>query len=65
MMKPYTLALVSLALAILAGFVTGWLRHRPSRLTRGTQHILLSGTIVQLALIVAAFIFLLRGCKSA
>jgi len=41
--------------------VVQWLRHRPHRLTRPTQHIVLAGLVVQFALIgvwIAVFLLL-------
>lgn len=60
-MKPLTIALGSVALAILAGIVTNWIRHRPCNLTRGTQHILLIGLMIQSAFIGVAIVFLIRS----
>jgi hypothetical protein len=38
-----------------------WLRHRPHRLTVGTQHIVMAGLLVQLALVGVAGLILWLG----
>ena len=60
-MKPITSALGFFALAFLAGLITNWIRHWPSNLTRGTQHILLIGMMFQAGFIGAAIVFLIRS----
>jgi hypothetical protein len=60
-MKPIAISLCFLALMILAGFITEWIRHWPSNLKRGTQHILLIGLMFQAGFLGAAIVFLFKS----
>lgn len=64
-MKPITISLGFFALVFLAGFITNWVRHWPSNLTRGTQHILLIGMMFQVGFLGAAIVFLIRSFTKA
>jgi len=64
-MKPITISLGFFALVFLAGFVTHWIRHWPSNLTRGTQHILLIGMMLQADFLGAAIVFLIHSFTKA
>ncbi len=64
-MKHLTISLGCFALFFLAGFITNWVRHWPSNLTRGTQHILLIGMMFQAGFLGVAIIFLIRSFTKA
>lgn len=64
-MKPFTISLVFLGLFFVAGFITSWIRHWPSNLTRGTQHILLVGLMLQSGFLGAAIVLLFKSCTPA
>jgi hypothetical protein len=64
-MKSITLSRGFFALAFLTGVITGWIRHWPSNLSRGTQHILLIGLMFQAGFIGAAIEFLIRSFTKA
>lgn len=64
-MKPITISLGFLALVFLVGLITNWIRHWPSNVTRGTQHILLIGMMFQAGFLGAAIAFLIRSLTKA
>jgi hypothetical protein len=43
-----------LSAAVFVPSLVHWLRHRPHRLTQGTQHILWAGHVAQIVLVLAA-----------
>ena len=56
---------VSIIKVFLAGFITNWIRHWPSNLTRGTQHILIISLVFQAAFLGAAIASLIRSFTTA
>jgi hypothetical protein len=46
------------AACVVVPVYVGWLRHRPHRLTEGTQHIVLAGQLIQIVLAVVAVLAL-------
>ena len=64
-MRPLTISLGFLVLVFVTGFITDWIRHRPSNLTRGTQHIVLIGLVFQAGFLGAAIVFLIQSCTRA
>jgi len=63
-MKPLSISLSFFALIFIVGFITNWIRHWPSNLTKGTQHIVIIGLILQGCFLGVAIVFLIKSLIS-
>lgn len=64
-MTHVALSVVFVGLAFVTGILVNWIRHRPRNLTRGTQHILLLGLVVQTTFIGIASALLIIQCGTS